>query len=144
MSDRAGYLLDTNLLSETRRKKADSGVISFLEAAEPSSLYLSVLTIGEFRKGVIAKKREDADAAARFSNWIDGLELSFADRILGIDVAIAKLWGEWSGERPRSVVDTLLAATAVVQGFTLVTRNVCDIADLPVKRLNPWEESGGG
>ncbi len=79
---------------------------------------MSVLTIGEFRKGVIAKKREDADAAARLSSWIDGLELSFADRIVGIDVAIAKLWGEWSGERPRSVVDTLLAATAVVHEFT--------------------------
>jgi hypothetical protein len=143
VSDRAGYLLDTNVLSETRRKKADSGVISFLESAEPTSLYMSVLTIGEFRKGVIAKKREDSDAAARLSSWIDGLELSFADRIIGIDVAIAKLWGEWSGERPRSVVDTLLAATAVVHDFTLVTRNVRDIADLPVKTLNPWEELGG-
>ena len=143
MSDRAGYLLDTNVLSETRRKKADSGVISFLESAETTSLYMSVLTIGEFRKGVIAKKREDADAAARLSRWIDGLELSFADRIVGIDVAIAKLWGEWSGERPRSVVDTLLAATAVVHDFTLVTRNVRDIADLKVKTLNPWEELGG-
>jgi predicted nucleic acid-binding protein len=143
VNDRSGYLLDTNVLSETRRKKADSGVLTFLESVEPSSLYLSVLTIGEFRKGVIAKKREDPDAAARLSNWIDGLELSFADRIVGVDVAIAKLWGEWSGERPRSVVDTLLASTAVVHEFTLVTRNVRDIADLPVKTLNPWEESGG-
>ena len=143
MSDQAGYLLDTNVLSETRRKKADSGVLSFLESVEHASLYLSVLSIGEFRKGLIAKKREDADAAARLSNWIDGLELSFADRILGIDVAIAKLWGEWSAERPRSVVDTLLAATALVHKFTLVTRNVRDIADLPVTTLNPWQESRG-
>lgn len=67
--------------------------------------------------------------------------MSFADHIVGIDIAIAKLWGEWSGERPRSVVDTLLAATAMVHEFTLVTRNVRDIADLPVKTLNPWEES---
>ena len=143
MSDQAGYLLDTNVLSETRRKKADCGVLSFLESVEHASLYLSVLSIGEFRKGLIAKKREDADAAARLSNWIDGLELSFADRILGIDVAIAKLWGEWSAERPRSVVDTLLAATALVHKFTLVTRNVRDIADLPVTTLNPWQESRG-
>ncbi len=140
MSDRAGYLLDTNVLSETRRKKADSGVISFLESAETTSLYMSVLTIGEFRKGVIAKKREDVDAAARLSSWIDGLELSFADRIVGIDVAIAKLWGEWSGERPRSVVDTLLAATAAVGKLTLVSRNVRDMQGLPVKVLNPWSE----
>ena len=69
--------------------------------------------------------------------------MSFADRIVGIDVAIAKLWGEWSGERPRSVVDTLLLATAVVHKLTLVSRNIRDLADLPVKTLNPWEESGG-
>jgi toxin FitB len=140
VTERAGYLLDTNVLSETRRKKADAGVISFLESVEHTSLFLSVLTIGEFRKGVIARKREDADAAARLSTWIDGLELSFADRILGIDVAIAKLWGEWSGERPRSVVDTLLAATAVVRKLTLVSRNIRDVQGLPVKVLNPWSE----
>lgn len=143
MSGRAGYLLDTNVLSETRRKKADPGVISFLKSVEHSSLYLSVLTIGELRKGVIAKRREDADGAARLSNWIDGLELSFADHILAIDAAIAKLWGEWSGERPRPVIDTLLAATALVHEFTLVTRNIRDIADLPVKTLNPWQQPHG-
>jgi predicted nucleic acid-binding protein len=66
------------------------------------------------------------------------LEFSFADRILGIDAATARHWGDWSAERPRPVIDTLLAATAVQRDLTLVTRNVTDVQDLPVKVLDPW------
>ena len=71
-------------------------------------------------------------------HWVEGLELSFADRILGIDSATAKLWGELSGQRPRPVLDTLLAATAITHKLTLVTRNTSDIHDLPVRVLDPW------
>ena len=138
MSGRVAYLLDTNVVGETRRKQADPGVISFLEAAESSALFVSVLTLGELRKGVAKKKLEDLDAAVRLENWVDGLEFSFTDRILGVDAAIARLWGEWSAERPRPVVDTLLAATAVVNNLTLVTRNIRDVRDTPVKLLDPW------
>lgn len=140
MSGRLEYLLDTNVLSETRKRKADAGVISFLEASESSTLYISVLTLGELRKGVAKKRREDPEMARMLAGWVDGLELSFADRILGINAAIARLWGDWSGERPRPVVDTLLAATAVVHGFTFVTRNIRDVRGIPVKLLDPWKE----
>jgi hypothetical protein len=133
------YLLDTNVLSETRKKKADAGVMAFLQAAEASTLYISVLTLGELRKGIAKKKREDAEAAKRLADWVDGLEYSFADRILGIDAAMARLWGDWSSERPRPVVDTLLAATAVAHGLTLVTRNIRDVQGIPVKLLDPWK-----
>ena len=140
MSERVGYLLDTNVVSETRKKKADERVLAFLESAEASALYISVLTLGELRKGVARKKLEDPEAAARLAGWVEGLEVSFADRIVEIDSAIAGLWGDWSGQRPRPVVDTLLAATAVVHGFTLVTRNIRDVEDTPVKVLDPWKE----
>ena len=140
MSGRLEYLLDTNVLSETRKKKADAGVIAFLQAAEASTLYLSVLTLGELRKGVAKKKREDAEMAKRLADWVDGLEYSFADRILGVDAATARLWGDWSSERPRPVVDTLLAATAVQHGLTLVTRNIRDVRGIAVKLLDPWKE----
>ena len=140
MSGRLEYLLDTNVLSETRKKKADAGVIAFLQAAETSTLYISVLTLGELRKGVAKKKREDAEMAKRLADWVDGLEYSFADRILGVDAATARLWGDWSSERPRPVVDTLLAATAVLHGLTLVTRNVRDVRGIAVKLLDPWKE----
>jgi predicted nucleic acid-binding protein len=142
VSGRLEYLLDTNLLSETRKRKADAGVISFLEAAEASSLYISVLTLGELRKGVAAKKLKDPDpdAVKRLAAWVEGLEFSFADRILPIDAATARLWGDWSGERPRPVVDTLLAATAVLHELTLVTRNLRDVRGIPVKLHNPWQQ----
>lgn len=140
MSERLAYLLDTNVLNETRKKRVDAGVLSFLQAAEASSLYVSVLTLGELRKGVAKKKLEDPEAARRLAEWVDGLEFSFADRMIGIDAAIARLWGDWSGDRPRAVVDTLLAATAVVHGLSLVTRNIHDVRDIPVKLLDPWTE----
>jgi toxin FitB len=141
VSGRLQYLLDTNVLSETRRKQADERVIAFLSAAEPSALYISVLTLGELRKGVVRKSQSDPDAAKRIGSWVEGLELSFADRILGIDSATAKLWGELSAQRPRPVVDTLLAATAVVHELTFVTRNVNDVKDIQVKVLDPWLDS---
>lgn len=142
MSEPLAYLLDTNVLSETRKQKADPGVIAFLRAAEPSSLFISVLTMGELRKGVAGKKLRDPDpdAARRLAAWVEGLEVSFADRMLGIDGATARLWGDWSGQRPRPVVDTLLAATAVLYNLTLVTRNLRDVRGIPVKLHNPWTE----
>lgn len=138
MSARLKYLLDTNILSETRRKQADERVLSFISAAEPSALYISVLTHGELRKGVALKKRIDSEVARKLSAWIDGLENSFADRILGIDAPVARLWGELSAQRPRPIIDTLLAATAAVHDLTLVTRNTSDVHDIKVRLLDPW------
>jgi len=142
VSPQLAYLLDTNVLSETRKRKADPGVIAFLEAADASSLFISVLTLGELRKCIALKKLKgpDPDAAKRLAAWVEGLEFSFADRILGIDAPTAVLWGDWSGERPRPVVDTLLAATASLHKLTLVTRNLRDMRGLPVKLLDPWKE----
>lgn len=142
MSGQVSYLLDTNVLSETRKVKADRGVLAFLQAADDASLFISVLTLGELRKGIAAIKLRDpsAGAAARLTAWVEGLEAGFADRILGIDAATAMLWGEWSGHRPRPVIDTLLAATAVHHDLTLVTRNLRDLQGIPVQVLNPWAE----
>jgi predicted nucleic acid-binding protein len=140
VSPAPAYLLDTNVLSETRRKKADLGVLAFLQSTDSASLFLSVLTIGELRKGVAAKRRIDPVAAKSLAAWVEGLEFGFAGHIIGVDAATARLWGEWSGDRPRPVVDTLLAATAVLNGLTFVTRDTRDVADLPVKLHNPWTE----
>jgi predicted nucleic acid-binding protein len=132
------YLLDTNILSETRKKLADESVLAFVAGAHPSSLYISVLTLGELRKGVALKQASDPVAAKGLSAWVDGLEFSFADRIVGIDAASARLWGELSAQRPRAVVDTLLAATAITHDLTLVTRNTADVQDIGVVLLNPF------
>jgi predicted nucleic acid-binding protein len=140
VSGQVRYLFDSNLLSETRKPKPDPGALVFLKATDPNSAFISVLTLGEQRKGVAVLKIRDPDpnAASRLAAWVEGIEDSYADRILGIDAATARLWGEWSAERPRPVVDTLLAATAVVNNLTLVTRNIRDVRDTPVKLHDPW------
>lgn len=138
MSESVNYLLDTNVLSETRKRQADDKVIAFLTNAHHSALYLSVLTLGELRKGVAKKQLTDPSAAKLLSGWVDGLEFSFADRIVGIDAATARLWGELSAQRSRPVVDTLLAATAIVHQLTFVTRNTGDVSDIDLKIFNPF------
>jgi toxin FitB len=139
MSVRAQYLLDTNVLSETRRKKPHPGLLAFLTRTESSAIYTSVLVLGELRKGVAARRRADASSALQLSSWVDGLEFGFSDRVFGVDAAIARLWGELAAERPRPVIDTLLAATALVHQLTLVTRNVADVRDIPqLSFYDPW------
>lgn len=143
MNGRKQYLLDTNVLSESRKRLADAAVMSFLAATDPSTIFISVLSLGELRKGVAIKGRSDPGAARALGSWVDGLEFSFADRMLEVDAAVAKLWGEWSAHRPRtgsgSVIDTLLAATASVHALTLVTRNIRDVEDIGVEILDPWK-----
>ena len=96
MSVAAGYLLDTNLISETRKIRADAGVMAFLAAADTAGLFLSVRTLGELRKGVEAKRRTDSAMAARLEAWVDSIETTFADRVLPVDAAAGRLWGELS------------------------------------------------
>ena len=133
-----GYLLDTNVISETRKSRADSGVIAFLSAAEPAGLFLSVLTLGELRKGVAAKRRTDPGAADQLGVWVDGIETTFADRVLPIDAATAQRWGELSANRSLPVIDTLIAATAIGHGLTLVTRDTRDVESTGVPLVDPW------
>jgi len=135
----AGYLLDTNVISETRRIRADSGVMAFLSAADTAGMFLSVLTLGELRKGVEAKRRTDPVAADRLGAWVDGIETTFADRLLPVDAAVARRWGELSVGRSLPVIDTLIAATAIGHGLTLVTRNSRDVASTGVPLVDPWQ-----
>jgi toxin FitB len=135
----AGYLLDTNVISETRKARADSGVIAFLSAAEAAGLFLSVLTLGELRKGVAGKRRTDPGAADHLGAWVDGIETTFADRVLPIDAATARRWGELSANRSLPVIDALIAATAISHGLTLVTRNTRDVESTGVPLVDPWQ-----
>ena len=134
----AGYLLDTNVISETRKVRADSGVMDFLSTAESTGLFLSVLTLGELRKGVAAKRPSDPVSADRLGAWLDGIEATFADRVLPVDAATARCWGELSAGRKLPVVDTLIAATALGYGLTLVTRNTRDVESTGVALVDPW------
>ena len=132
------YLLDANIVSELPRNQPNPRVRAFMASVGSSSLFLSVLTIGELRKGVTRKQVKDPVGARKYALFIDKLEATFVDRILDVDAEIAKVWGRLSENRSRPVVDTLLAATAIVHDLTLVTRNTADMSGLPVNLLNPW------
>src|SRR5260370_36031295 len=95
-----GYLLDTNVVSETRKKRPDRGVTAFLAAADSATLFLSVLTVGDLRKGVEARRNTDPVAADRLIAWVATIETEFADRMLCVDAATARTWGELPA-RPR-------------------------------------------
>jgi len=136
----SGYLLDTNVASEARkRRRANPNVLAWLDSIEDSELFLSVLVLGEIRKGVEQVRQADPRRARALERWLDGLERTFADRLLPVSAAIADQWGRLSAIRPISTVDGLLAATALVHGMTLVTRNVRHVAHTGVKLLNPFE-----
>jgi toxin FitB len=134
-----GYLLDTNVISETRKSRPDAGVVAFLSAAGAEGLFLSVLTLGELRKGVALKRRTDPVVAIELGIWVEGIETNFADRILPIDSAIALRWGELSAGRSLPVIDMLIAATALNRDLTLVTRNTRDFESSGALLLDPWQ-----
>ncbi len=136
------FLLDTCVLSEVRRPTPDPGVVQWLSHAAEERLYLSVVALMEIQKG-ISKLPEGARRTA-LQRWLDeDLPARFSGRIVSVDQETALAWGELLGEEaqkgsPAPLVDTLLAATAVVHNLTLVTRNTQDFGRLPVRLLNPW------
>ena len=140
----SGFLLDTNVLSEfNRRGEPDRLVQQWLEAADPDSLYVGVLTIGEIRMGVELLPR--SKRRSQLEHWLDrDLPEWFEGRILPVDQSIAERWGLLRAQaqmkgRPLSVIDALLAATALQHNLILVSRNVSDFPVAGLAIVNPWE-----
>lgn len=133
------YLLDTNVISELRKgKRANSNVTAWFAGVAEEEIFLSVLTIGEIRRGIESVRRRDADSAAALDRWLALLSEAHGDRILPVDRAIAEEWGRMNVPDPLSVVDGLLAATARVLGLTLVARNLADVEGTGVELLDPF------
>lgn len=133
------FLLDTNVVSETRKRTPDDAVMAWFNTTDANSLYLSVLTLGELAKGIARRRRTDPVAADSLAHWLTGIETLFADRVIPIDTAVAQLWGEMNAAAPLPVIDSLLAATAQTHDLALVTRNVRDVERTGVRVVNPWE-----
>jgi predicted nucleic acid-binding protein len=133
-----GYLLDMNVLSELRRPKADPRVRAWFDTVPGSALYLSVLVIGEVRQGIERLRRKDPVRSDVFERWLAALLSSYADRVVPITSDVAEEWGRLNVPDPLPVVDGLLAATAKVKGWTLVTRNTADVARSGVRLLDPF------
>ena len=134
------YLIDTNIISEVRKgERCDGHVAAWFASIDDEDIFLSVLVVGEIRKGIERARRTDPAQARALEKWLSTLRQSYGERILPIDQMIADEWGSMSAIRPLPTVDALLAATAKIHRMTLATRNVADVAGLGADVLNPFE-----
>jgi predicted nucleic acid-binding protein len=140
-----GWLLDTNVIAELTRERCDPHVRAWAEAQPEERLFISVLTLGEYRKGIANLPAIDP-AAERYSDRLGRLQERFADRVIDITSDIAMTWGVISGTvkrlsgHPPPVIDTLLAATAIRSNLYLATRNVRDVEQSGAAVFNPWSD----
>lgn len=136
------YLLDTNVVSESEQPKPNPSVINWLAARDETNVYLSALTVGEIRRGI--EMLESGKKKTHLRNWLDGIRVAFAGRILPITESTFAIWGtmfasfEKKGMK-RPIFDSLLEATALEHDLILVTRNVRNFKDTSITILNPWE-----
>ena len=136
------YLIDTNVISEARkRSRANPGVIDFFQrvanAGDP--VYLSVVTVGELRRGVeLIRLRGDAEQASLLSDWLSAVLDQYADKVLAFDADAAQVWGRLRVPNPEHALDKQIAAIALLHDLTVVTRNSTDFAGTGVKVMNPF------
>ena len=137
-----GFLVDSNLISELLRPKPHPGVLQWLGNTQEDLLYISVLTLGEIRRGI--SSLPDNRRRSKLEAWLNrDLVLRFSNRILSIDLAVAERWGRIAGgaparHSPLPVIDGLLAATALHHDLTVVTRNTAHFATWDVPFFDPW------
>ena len=137
----SGWLLDTNIVSELRkRERSDTNVLAWYAGVDGSSLWLSVLVLGEIRRGIESLRRRDARSARALDRWVARLERQHGSRILPVDLPISLEWGRIDAAFGLSPIDGLLAATARVHRLILVTRNTRDVARTGVECLNPFAD----
>lgn len=137
------YLIDTNIISEVRKgDRCNPHVAAWYASIDDADIHLSVLALGEIRKGVERVRPNDRARARTLEAWLSAVTKSFSDRVLPVDQAVADEWARMAAKRLVSTIDAMLAATAKVHGLTLVTRNVADVADLGAPVLDPFEPTG--
>jgi predicted nucleic acid-binding protein len=132
------FLLATDVVSELRRRSPDPAVLAWFQGVPASELYLSVLTIGEIRLGIEQLRGRDPSTAEQLDEWLAALTTAYRDRIVTVDEAVAQRWGRLDVPDRLPVIDGLLAATVLVRDWTLVTRNVRDIARSGARVLDPF------
>ena len=133
------FLLDTNVISEVRKPHANDAVARWFDSVSADELYLSVLVVGEIRRGIERLRVRDSDQAAVFDGWLSGLKSDFEDRVLPVSAVVAEAWGRLDAPAPLPLIDGLLAATALAHGLTLVTRDTAVPERLGLPVLDPWQ-----
>jgi hypothetical protein len=133
------FLIDTNIISEVGKgARCDPRVAVWYTGIGDDELFLSVLVLGEIRRGAERLRRSNPTRAAALEVWLDTVRAAFAERVLPVDRAVADEWGRMTAHRKVSTIDGLLAATAKTYGLALATRNVGDVADLGVTLVDPF------
>ena len=133
------FLLDTDVLSDLRRRERNPETVRWVTNQRTIDLYLSVVTVGEIERGITQQMRRDPSFAQELTDWLDRVLGWYSDRILPVDVATARRWGQLSATLGHDGADLLIAATALEHGLTVVTRNVRDFEPTGVSTLNPLE-----
>ena len=133
------FLVDTDVLSALRRRDRQPGVAQWLEAQRTVDLHLSVVTIGEIERGISLQCQRNPTFAADLAGWLDRVLGWYGDRILAVDLPVARRWGQLSATLGHGGADLLIAATALERGLTVVTRNVSDFEPTGVPVLNPFD-----
>jgi predicted nucleic acid-binding protein len=138
------YLIDTVVLSELRRRQRDAGVVAWMARQHQEDCYLSVVSLGEIERGIACKRASDPRFAEDLAAWLDRLLRLHGQRLLPVDLAIARRWGRLSAALGHDSADLVIAATALEHGLTVVTRNLRHFTPSGVATLNPWQSSGEG
>jgi predicted nucleic acid-binding protein len=137
------YLLDTNVVSELRKigdDKADANVVAWIGAEEAGNFFISAITILELERGVLSIQRRDVAQGARLRAWLDNrIRPEFEGRILSVDDAVATRCAHLHVPDRRNEADALIAATALIHGLSIVTRNVRDFEGTGIVLINPWQ-----
>ena len=132
------YLVDTDVLSALRRRDRSPRVVEWLANQRTADLYISVVTVGEIERGIAQQRQSDPEFALRLGEWLDSLIEMYGDHILGIDLAVARRWGQLSARVGNQSADLLLAATALEHGLTVVTRNTRHFRSTGVELIDPF------
>lgn len=133
------FLLDTNVISEARKPRGNAGVRDWISSVDGKELYLSVLVLGEIRRGIELLRRSDRTQANTYEIWLQSLTNEYEGRVLPITLEDAEEWGRINVPDYVPIVDGLMAATAKVRNMTFVTRNTTDVERSGVRLLNPFE-----
>jgi hypothetical protein len=135
------FLLDTVIISELRKKRPDVGVLRWISSQQDSQLFLSVVTLGEIERGIEQQRSTAPDFADELTTWLENLTNLYAERILMITPVIARAWGRLSARLGNDGADLLIAATALVHGLTVVTRNTSHFEPAGISVINPFNKS---
>ncbi|CAN0590686.1 unnamed protein product [Ectocarpus sp. 12 AP-2014] len=135
------YLLDTNIISELKKKTPDQNVVNWFEGIDTDELYLSCITIGELKSGALKKSKTDVKTGKLLIKWIDGLMADYEEQILNIDLETCEIWAELLNIDSTNAIDGLIAAQCLQSNMVLVTRNIKHFNMFDIKLFNPFDKN---